>query len=163
MRAGRVSASGAQSGFTYIWLLAAIAVLAIAMAAVGPMWARATQREREGELIRVGTAYATAIEHYYRTSAGGGQQLPRNVDDLLLDSRFPTPVRHLRDAYTDPMQPGLPLELIRSPSGGIRGVASTSRESPLLQQAWTDGRHTLPAASPSTTYRDWQFLADLSS
>jgi len=163
MRAGRGRARTAQSGFTYLWLLAAIAVLAVAMAAVGPMWARQAQREREAELMRVGVAYASAIEHYYRTSAGGVRQLPRSVNDLLQDGRFPTPVRHLRAAYTDPMQPGVALELIRSPSGEIRGVASTSLESPLRQAAWTDGHHTLPAASPSSTYRDWQFLADLSS
>ncbi len=163
MRAGSRRALDVQAGFTYIWLLAAITVLAIGLAIVGPMWARQTQRDREAELVRVGVAYATAIEHYYRMPAGGVRQLPRSVDDLLLDGRFPTPVRHLRAAYTDPLRPGLALELVRSPSGEIRGVSSTSLESPLMQTAWSDGRHSLPASTPSTTYRDWQFLADLSS
>ena len=111
----------------------------------------------------MGVAYATAIEHYYRMPAGGTRQLPRSVDDLLLDPRFPAPVRHLRSAYTDPLQPGSAFEFVRTPSGEIRGVASSSLETPLRQTAWTDGRHSLPVATPATRYRDWQFLADLSS
>ncbi len=163
MRVGNARVNARQAGFTYLWLLAAMAVLAIGMAVAGPMWARQAQRDREAELLHVGAAYATAIEHYYRVSAGGTRQLPRSVDDLLLDRRFSTPVRHLRSAYTDPLQPGLALELVRAPSGEIRGVASSSLESPIRQTAWSDGRHTLPATTPSTRYRDWQFLADLSS
>ena len=163
MRAGSAGSLAGQAGFTYLWLLAAIAVLAIGMAVVGPMWARQIQREREAELVRVGVAYATAIERYYRMPSGGVRQWPRSVDDLLLDGRFATPVRHLRAAYTDPMQPGQALALVRGPSGEIRGVVSTSTEMPLRQTAWSDGHHTLPAATPSTRYRDWQFLADLSS
>lgn len=163
MRTGSARVRTRQAGFTYLWLLAAMTVVAIGMAIVGPMWARQAQREHEAELLRVGTAYATAIEHYYRMPSNGTRQLPRSVDDLLLDRRFPAPVRHLRTAYTDPMQPGLALELVRAPSGEIRGVASSSLDSPIRQTAWSDGRHSLPATTPSTRYRDWQFLADLSS
>lgn len=163
MRAGRRLHGDGQGGFTYLWLLAALAVLAIGMAVVGPMWAQQAQREREAELIRVGTAYVNAIEHYHRMPAGGARQLPRTVDDLLLDSRFPTPVRHLRAAYTDPMQPGQTLELLRGPTGEIRGVASSSLETPIRQTAWSDGHHSLPVTTPTTRYRDWQFLADISS
>ena len=163
MRAGRPSRLAAQAGFTYLWLLALMTVLAIGMAVVGPQWARQAQREREAELLRVGVAYATAIERYARMTPGGTRQLPRNVDDLLLDPRFNTPVRHLRSAYSDPLQPGVALELLRAPSGEIRGVASSSLDAPIRQTAWSDGRHTLPATTPSTRYRDWQFLADLSS
>ncbi len=160
MRAG--SARRRQAGFTYVWLLAALAVVSIGMAVVGPVWAQQVQREREAELLRVGVAYANAIEHYYRMPAGGVRQLPRSVDDLLLDPRFPTPVRHLRAAYTDPMRPGQPLELVRAPTGEIRGVASLSTDTPLLQLPWSDGHHRLPAPTPATRYSDWQFLADLS-
>ena len=163
MRAGRPRLKRAESGFTYLWLLAALAALSIGMAVVGPLWARQAQREREAELIRVGVAYANAIEHYYRMSSGGVQRLPRRVDDLLLDDRFPTPVRHLREAYGDPMQPGQPLQILRTPSGEIRGVASSSPDSPIRQTGWSDGHHALAAPTPATRYSDWQFLANLSS
>jgi prepilin-type N-terminal cleavage/methylation domain-containing protein len=158
MRAGE-PLRRSESGFTLIWLLAAVAVLGIGMALVGPLWAQQAQREREADLLHVGVAYAQAIEHYARISPGGVHQLPTSVDDLLLDPRFSTPVRHLRAAYTDPMRPGQPLELVLSPAGSIRGVVSTSDAAPLRQTPWTDGHYTL---EPAAHYRDWQFLANVS-
>jgi len=163
MRAGEHPSHRHQGGFTYLWLLAAIAVLAIGMSLVGPMWAEQVQRQREAELLRVGTAYAQAIEHYYRMQSPGPRQLPHSIDDLLLDPRFTQPVRHLRQAYTDPLLPGQPMQLLRGPAGELRGVASSSDATPLLQAPWSDGHHALPAATPATRYRDWQFLADTSS
>jgi type II secretory pathway pseudopilin PulG len=160
MRPGDRPVAGREGGFTLLWLLAAMAVIGAGMAVVGPLWAREAQRDREARLLRVGMAYAQAVEHYARISPAGVRQWPNSVDDLLLDPRFPTPVRHLRAAYTDPMQPGRPFELLRGPDGGLRGVASTSELAPLRQTAWTDGHHSLP---PASRYRDWQFLADPSS
>lgn len=163
MRAGDHRCRRRQAGFTYLWLLAAIAVLAIGMSLVGPMWAEQVQRERETELLRVGVAYARAIEHYYRMQPQGSQQLPHSIDDLLLDPRFAVPVRHLREAYTDPLVPGQPMQLVHGAAGELRGVASDSDATPLMKSSWTDGRHSLPAATPATRYRDWIFLADTSS
>ncbi len=163
MRAGRRPLCRHQAGFTYLWLLTAIAVLAVGMSLVGPMWADRVQREREAELLRVGTAYARAIEHYYRMQPDGARRLPRGVDDLLLDNRFPLVVRHLREAYTDPLLPGQPLALVRGPAGELRGVSSNSDATPLMRAPWSDGRYSLPAATPATRVRDWQFLADISS
>jgi type II secretory pathway pseudopilin PulG len=156
MRAG---SRRAARGFTYLWLLAAMAVVGIAMAAVGPVWATQAQREREAELIRVGEAYARAIEHYRAMTPRGASPSPRSVDDLLADPRFAAPVRHLRSAYTDPLQPGRPLEPVLDATGGLAGVRSTSTLEPLLRVAWTDGTHTL---APAPRYCDWQFLAQIS-
>ncbi len=163
MRTGSRPRRPHQAGFTYVWLLAAIAVLAIGMSLVGPMWAERVQREREAEMLRVGVAYAHAIEHFYRMQPAGARQLPHSVDDLLRDPRFPGVVRHLREAYTDPLLPGQPLALVRGPAGELRGVSSTSDATPLMQAPWTDGHFSLPAATPATRCRDWQFLADISS
>ncbi len=163
MRRGKTRLGEAQTGFTYLWLLAGLAVLSIGMAAAGPLWAQQTQRDREAELLRVGRAYAVAIEHYYRSQPGGIHELPRSVDDLLQDGRFTTPTRHLRAAYSDPMQPGKPLTLLFSAAGGIRGVASDSADRPIRQSAPPDSRLTLPTNMLAEHYRDWQFLASLSS
>ncbi len=163
MRAGSRLWRRRQAGFTYVWLLAAIAVLAIGMSLVGPMWAERVQREREAEMLRVGVAYARAIEHFYRMQPASVRKLPHSVDDLLRDPRFPGVVRHLREAYTDPLRPGQPLALVRGPTGELRGVSSTSDATPLMQAPWTDGHFSLPAATPATRCRDWQFLADINS
>jgi len=156
MRAG----SCRQAGFTYIWLLAALAILGLFLAVVGPMWATQAQREREGELLRVGTAYAKAIERYYAMSPGGVKTLPKRVDDLLLDPRFAAPVRHLRTAYPDPIDPSHAMEPILDASGQWLGVHSTSTTTPLRQVEWTDGHHVI---APAAHYKDWQFLARLTS
>jgi len=152
MRAGRRG----QAGFTYIWLLAALAVLGLFLAVVGPMWATQVQRERETELLRVGAAYAQAIEHYYAMAPGGVKTMPTRIDDLLLDPRFATPVRHLRAAYPDPIDPAHDLEPIVGGGGQLLGVHSTSDAEPLRRVEWTDGRHVI---APAAHYKDWQFLA----
>lgn len=158
MRAGSRRPARVARGFTLIWLLAAVVVLGIGMATVGPLWARAAQREREAALIRVGSAYAKAIEHYVAMTPGRAKTLPRGVDDLLRDPRFEAPVRHLREAYDDPMNPGQPLEPVRAPGGELLGVRSASTLAPLRQAPWTDGTHSI---APAAQIRDWQFLAHL--
>ena len=145
-----------QTGFTYLWLLAALAVLGLFLAVVGPMWATQAQREREAELLRVGSAYAQAIERYYAMSPGRMKTMPARIDDLLLDPRFATPVRHLRSAYPDPIDPSHAMEAITGAGGRLVGVRSASDLTPLRRVEWTDGRHT---AAPAEHYRDWQFLA----
>jgi len=152
MRTGRHR----QAGFTYLWLLAALAVLGLFMAVIGPMWATQAQREREAELLRVGTAYAQAIERYYAMSPGGAKTMPARIDSLLLDPRFTTPVHHLRAAYPDPIDPSRAMEPILGAGGELIGVRSTSDLAPLRRVEWTDGRH---AVAPAAHYRDWQFLA----
>lgn len=152
MRAGKRR----QAGFTYLWLLAALAVLGLFLAVVGPMWATQAQREREAQLLRVGTAYAQAIERYYAMSPGGAKTMPARIDDLLLDPRFTTPVRHLRAAYLDPIGPVRAMEPILGAGGQLIGVHSASDLAPLRQVEWTDGRHVI---APAAHYRDWQFLA----
>ena len=130
-------------GFTYLWALAAIALLGLALAKVGPAWAQAAQREREAYLVRVGVAYALAIERYYHAQAA--KQYPERLDQLVLDTRFATPVRHLRDLYGDPVNRGAPLDAVRGADGRVVGVRSRSDGVPLRTRPWTDGRHSIPA------------------
>lgn len=132
----------------------AIALLSLALARVGPVWAQSVQREREAQLLRVGVAYAQAIERYYHAQAA--RQYPERLEHLLLDPRLVVPVRHLRDLYTDPVNPGQAFEPVRGGDGRVIGVRSRSEAVPLRTQAWTDGRHGLPAAH---RYSEWLFMA----
>ena len=141
-------------GFTYVWALMAVALLGLALARVGPAWAQSVQREREAQLLRVGVAYALAIERYYH--AHPSKLYPTRLDQLLLDSRFTAPVRHLRDLYSDPINPGQAFEPVLGSGGQVIGVHSRSDTAPVRTQAWTDGRHSLPAAQ---RYSEWVFLA----
>ncbi len=151
----RSSDIASQRGFTYLWLLAAMAVLGIAMAVAGPTWSTAIQREREADLLRFGLAYAHAIESYYAMTPGA-DRYPHSLQDLLEDRRSGHPVHHLRAAYWDPLIPDQALALVRNENGGIVGVRSNSTASPMRQSIWTDGRHTL---QPAARYCDQVILA----
>lgn len=149
----------AQRGFTYVWMLALVAVLGIGLAAVGPLWAEEAKREREVELLRVGQLYAEAIARYHRMSPGAVKRYPTQLHELLMDTRFVGTVRHLRTLYSDPVTRGVPWALVRAPDGGIQGVASQGVEPPLRTTAVELGTVRLAAAQ---RYSDWQFIATAS-
>jgi type II secretory pathway pseudopilin PulG len=143
-----------QRGFTYVAVLAVLALLGIALAAVGTRWADRVQREREQELLRVGQLYAQAILAYYRGSPGSDKKWPKTIEDLELDPRMLGTVRYLRAAYSDPMMPGKPFALVREADDTIHGVYSTSTATPFRQGTLELGAVVL---SPAQRYSDWQF------
>jgi type II secretory pathway pseudopilin PulG len=145
-----------ESGFTYVSVLATLAVMSLGLAAVGPMWADQVQRERESDLLRFGALYAEAIARYHDTSPGSPKQWPLSLDDLLLDTRFAGTVRHLRRLYPDPTDPTRPWGLVLAPEGGIVGVHSQNTDRPLRRESMQVGDAVLPKAD---RYDQWQFLA----
>lgn len=153
MRAGDLRRP--QVGFTYVLVLAAVALLGLALAALGPMWAEEARRSREAELLRVGQAYAEAIASYREASPGSVRQYPRELGNLLVDTRFVGMKRHLRKLYADPLSPGRPWGVIRAADGGIRGVYSLDTRSPLRKVPLRLGVVELPAAQ---TYVEWKFM-----
>lgn len=160
MRAGeparrRMLAGRPARGFTYIALLAIVAMTTYALALAGARWTDRLQRDREQQLLRVGELYAEAIQSYYRGSPGSNKVYPRDISDLLLDPRMLGTVRHLRAAYTDPIQPGVPLAPIRAADGTLRGVRSTSVDTPFLETGVDLGAVKL---EPARRYADWLFI-----
>ena len=144
-----------QGGFTYVWALAAVAVVGISLAAIGPSWHDSAKREREKEALRIGQLYAEAIARYYKSSPGSLKVYPPSLDALLLDSRFVGTFRHMRRLYGDPLQPGRMWGVIRAPDGGVRGVFSQSADEPLRREALDLGVTVL---APATKYSDWLFV-----
>lgn len=145
-----------QAGFTLPLMLAAVALLALALSAAGPLWATSEQRERERELLRVGLLYAQALAAYRDASPGGRQDLPTELHQLTLDARFVGTRRHLRRLYADPMNPGRPWGLLRNRDGRIEGVHSLSEKPPVAQAELVLADRRLPAAQ---RYADWHFVA----
>jgi type II secretory pathway pseudopilin PulG len=144
-----------QRGFTYVAVLAILALLGIALAAVGTRWADRVQREREQELLRVGKLYAQAILAYHRGSPGSDKTWPKTIQDLELDPRMLGTVRYLRAPYTDPMVPGQPLALVRAADDTIHGVYSTSTAAP-FREGTID--LSVVVLAPAQRYSDWQFI-----
>ncbi|HYD82132.1 MAG TPA: type II secretion system protein [Paucimonas sp.] len=145
----------AQRGFTYVAMLFALAIFGIGLAALGESWSAASRREREEELIRIGTAYARAIGEYHRRSPGARKAYPARLEELVEDKRFVGTVRHLRRLYRDPVTNGAEWGLVRAADGGIMGVFSLSDKNALRTQPIV-----LPGAETATgaRYSDWKFV-----
>lgn len=145
------------SGFAFVAVLVLLALVSLGLAVAGPMWSRQAQREREQELIRVGTLYARAIASYRDVSPGGVKEYPATLEDLTLDRRFVRMLRHLRTVYPDPMAPGRPWGTVRDDKGRIVGVFSDDTRAPIAQVA-QEPAHMLNV--PASRYSDWVFRGD---
>ncbi len=149
-----------QQGFTLLGLLFLVAGLGVAMAALGTVWHTAAQREKERELLFIGNQYRQAIETFWKMPlpVGTVRRLPKNFNELLSDSRFPTTVRHLRRIYRDPMTGEPEWGLVKEPDGGISGVYSQSTDQPFKIAGF-------PAVyahfEEAKNYRDWVFRFDV--
>ncbi|WP_136476514.1 type II secretion system protein [Pseudomonas sp. DG56-2] len=150
------SGSAAEAGFTYLGVLLLIAVTSIALSATVTLWSTQSMRERERDLLWVGSQYAQALRSYYRDSPGLAQY-PQTLDELLEDPRYPNLKRHLRRLYPDPITGSDDWGLLRSIDGRITGVFSRSEQAPLKQAGfaaqWSDFEGL-------QHYSDWQFVAE---
>jgi type II secretory pathway pseudopilin PulG len=149
-----VRTAAADGGFTYVWLLVAVALLAAGLAAIGEVAATAAKREREAELLFVGDQFARAIAEY-RASSPGAPQYPQKLEELLADKRYPNVRRYLRRVYPDPMTGRADWGLVRGPGGGIMGVYSQSMERPLKTANFPREYESFTAAG---TYSAWRFV-----
>lgn len=145
-----------QGGFTLLGLLFLLAVLGISLAVVGTLWSTVAKRDKERELLYIGNAYRQAIQSYWETPlpAGTVRRLPRELNELLLDARFPYPVRHLRRIYRDPMTGKPEWGLAKDPDGGIYGVHSLSMDQPMKTAGFSAENANLEG---KTSYQDWVF------
>ncbi|MBM3104332.1 type II secretion system protein [Pseudomonas sp. P66] len=150
------SGSAAEAGFTYLGVLLLIAVTSIALSATVTLWSTQSMRERERDLLWVGSQYAQALRSYYRDSPGLAQY-PQTLDELLEDPRYPNLKRHLRRLYPDPITGSDDWGLLRSIDGRITGVYSRSEQAPMKQAGfaaqWSDFEGL-------QHYSDWQFVAE---
>lgn len=151
---GHISGSVKEKGFTYVWIMFAVAVLGVTVAAAGQAWRIEARREKEKELMFVGDQFAQAIGSYYENSPGM-KRYPDSLEKLLLDKRFPTVRRHLRKMFTDPTTGNSEWGLVRQQSVGIIGVHSLSTRRPLKRANFPERYATFVDAED---YRDWKFI-----
>lgn len=136
-------------GLLVMLVLGGLTVLQFAESA-----AAARQRELETQLIWVGQQYRYALESYYLASPGRVKHLPVTLDELVRDTRFPMPVRHLRRLYSDPLQPDIPWGVLKQ-GNQVIGVYSQSDGTPSRQVGLGPGLESL---DHSAHYSDWRFM-----
>ena len=76
-----------EAGFTYLGVLFLIMLMGMGLASAGELWSTASRRDRERQLLWVGTQYAQALRSYYRSSPGLAQY-PKELVDLLAGRAF---------------------------------------------------------------------------
>jgi type II secretory pathway pseudopilin PulG len=149
-----------QTGFTLVAVLVVLALASLGLAVVGPRWSDAQKREKEADIIRVGTEYAQAIGRYYERSPGAVKQYPPTLEHLLRDERFVGTLRHLRRPWPDPLRPERPWGLVRDEQGHVMGVFVNSAEAPVRTASFSiPGLRPLAAAQ---RYDEWQFVPEVS-
>lgn len=151
MRSGR-----RRGGYTYVVVLAWIALAGVGLGITGELWATAAQREREADLLYIGEAFRAALNAYYEQSPGV-PRYPATLAALLRDERYPTVRRHLRRIYVDPMTGKAEWGLVRDGSGTIVGVHSLSRARPLRNAHFSRAQE---AFAGKQAYAEWVFRAD---
>ena len=142
-------------GFTYLGLLAMIAVLGVALVATGEVWHTAQKREKERELLHIGDQFRRAIESYYKHTPGQALRYPLSLEDLLMDPRYPSVHRYLRKVYRDPLTGSEQWGLLKGPEGGIYGVYSLSEQEPLKQGNFSPANRNFEG---KTKYAEWVFM-----
>lgn len=149
----RASSRIRQHGAVYLLLIFIVALSGVLLAGFGQVWATAAMRDKELQLLHAGEAYSRAIASYYDATPGASKQYPQQIDDLLLDRRFPDIRRHLRQRYADPMSGKADWIEIRE-QGRLVGVRSSDTRKPIKQGGFASGSEFENAGS----YADWRFI-----
>ena len=145
-----------QKGFTFIGVLAFLVVAGIALTAASKYWSTVIRREKEKELLFRGNQIKAAITSYYdNTPKGRVPSYPKNLEELVKDSRFLSVTRHLRKVYKDPMTKDGTWGLIRDSKGGVKGVYSKSMLKPVKVGNFPEEYEGFEKA---TTYSGWKFV-----
>jgi type II secretory pathway pseudopilin PulG len=145
-----------RKGFTLIGVLAFIVVTGISLTAASKYWSTVIKREKEEELLFRGDQIKSAITSYYKhTPKGRTPSYPRNLEDLLKDSRFMSVRRHLRKVYKDPATEDGTWGLIKDSKGGVKGVFSQSKSKPIKTGNFSEEYKDFEKAK---TYSDWRFV-----
>lgn len=142
-------------GFTYLAVMAIVAIMGITLAVTGEVWHIALKREKERELLFVGDQFRRAINSYYAHTPASGHRQLKNLEELLRDPRHPSIQRHLRKIYADPISGRAEWGLVKGESGEIFGVHSLSEEEPLkkLNFSFKDKNF-----EDKMKYADWVFM-----
>lgn len=143
-----------QSGFGYLMALFAVAALGLLAATAGQVWHTTAQRMREDELLFIGQQFRQALDSYHAFNAGGAQQYPASLQDLLEDRRSQVTLRHLRRIYEDPMTGQADWVLVTA-GERIVGLHSRSLETPFRR----DFQGADSAFNDATSYAQWVFRA----
>jgi type II secretory pathway pseudopilin PulG len=152
-----ISSGLSCGGFTYVGILILIAIIGIASAATLQVGSVIQRRAAEQELLEIGVEFQQALISYANATPPGQLRAPKSLQELIKDPRSPTPRRHLRKLYADPLTGKEEWGLVYSPDGiGIIGIYSLSEARPIKIGNF---EAAFRGFEDKTSYRDWKFIA----
>ena len=155
MRSGRAT----QGGFTYLFLLVVLAVIAVAATASLELGTTLSQRDAEAQLLRIGAEYERALITYrLATPVGQAGRSPRSFEDLLGDRRQAGLRRHLRKIYIDPLAGNDRWGILRGSDGTIAAIYSLAPGKPIRQAGFDE---TWLGFNGANSYSAWCFGIDV--
>ncbi len=146
-----------QAGFTYLGLIILVFIVGLVGAATLKVGALLQRAQLETELLETGAQFSAALKSYADATPRGQPTQPLTLQELLRDTRFPTPRRHLRKIFVDPITGRPEWGIVSAAQGGrILGVYSLSQAKP-LKLAGFDER--FPNFENREHHADWKFMA----
>lgn len=144
-----------ERGFTYVVVMFAVAVAAVAATRAMEGTAVFERQTREAELLYIGGLYRDAIVSYHDNSPGTLRTYPKKLEDLLEDDRTSTLRRHLRKIYRDPVTGDSNWGLVMTADDRVMGVYSLSAKRPQKQGGFGGDNASFKDAQ---SYQDWKFI-----
>jgi hypothetical protein len=138
-----------------------LGLLAAGALVLGGAWFATSSAEarirREEQLIYSGTEIRDAIAAYYFAAPPGKRELPRDMHDLVDDTRDGTHRRHLSRMVKDPVTGSDDWVIVWTPDHRMAGVHSASEDAPV-------GRHDFDRDAVDVAgarhYSQWVFRFD---
>lgn len=137
-----------QRGFTMALALAMAVVMGIMLMKTGPLVSAEVQRANETELIFRGEAIAEALRVYFAKF----HKYPTSLDEVMK-----VRPRILRQAYTDPMNPGGDWEYLTQVQPGASGDTTGL---PIVGVRSRSEKDSIHVYQHKTLIHDWVFSAD---
>lgn len=144
-----------ETGFSYVIVMFLVAVLSVVSVRALETTLTRERRDKEAQLLEVGSAYLAAIRQYYQDAPGSVKSYPMELEDLLHDTRQTRPRRPLRKLYRDPITGSGGWGVVRDADGAVTGVFSLSTAKPFKQDGF-DGE--LSSFKGAQRYSDWKFV-----
>ncbi len=141
-----------QRGVTYVVLMFSLFLIGLSLSVAAKQWKMVVQRDKEADLLAKGIEIQNALALYSATTKAGrvmpGEFYPQSLADLV---KPPKPF--LRKVYPDPITGG-EWDYIRAPTGGIMGVRSRSKATPIKEKGFPPEIRHFEGLS---RYQDWIF------
>jgi len=149
----------AQTGFAYVLLLVAVAMIGLAASASITLGSALARRDAELHLLAIGMEMQNALRSYVGISSSSqvrpvGLNGPRNLEVLLKDPRSLGVRRHLRQIYDDPMTGTSDWGLVKDSEGFITGVYSLAQGQPIRRERFEP---VLTGFNQAGSYKQWVF------